>query len=254
MRIVHISDLHHCSLNFVQSWGDAVVDMLGELDAEVVVVTGDLTMDGYPHEYDEAIEYLARLKCEEMLVVPGNHDARNEGFTLFEELFGTRYPRIETDEVVIQGMDSTEPDIDDGHIGRENYRLIRQTGNMDGKVKILAIHHHLIPIPGTGRERHIPVDAGDALNVCVESGLNFVLSGHKHLPWAWKLQGTYFVTAGTATSRRLRGKRYPSFNILDIDGAVATLSEANVARGTVEQRMTICGLDTSPAALASRAS
>ncbi len=250
MRIVHISDLHLCSLNFVESWGDAVVDMLDELHADVVVVTGDLTTDGYPHEYDEAIEYLARLKCGEMLVVPGNHDARNEGFVLFEELFGTRYPRIETGEVVVQGMDSTEPDIDDGHIGRENYRLIRQLGNCDGKVKILAIHHHLIPIPGTGRERHIPVDAGDALNACVESGLHFVLSGHKHLPWVWKLQGTCFVTAGTATTRRLRGKRYPSFNILDINGRVAYLSEANVADRTIENRMTICGLDASVEALA----
>ncbi|MBN1856752.1 MAG: metallophosphoesterase [Dehalococcoidia bacterium] len=242
MKIAHVSDLHFGSLNHIPEWADTVREMLDEMSPDILVITGDLTMDGYEHEFKEASAYMARLKCGKMLVVPGNHDARNEGFTMFEELFGTRFPLVETDEVVIQGIDSTEPDLDAGHIGRENYKLISDAGAVKNKVRILAIHHHLIPIPGTGRERHIPVDAGDALFTVVSSGINFVLSGHKHLPWAWRLQDTYFVTAGTATSRRLRGKRYPSFNVLDIQGDVATLSQVNVSDRSTKAHMVVSNL------------
>jgi len=242
VKIAHVSDLHFGSLNHIPEWADTVREMLDEMSPTILVITGDLTMDGYEHEFKQAEEYLSQLKREKILIVPGNHDARNEGFTMFEELFGTRFPLVETDEVVIQGIDSTEPDLDAGHIGRENYKLIKDAGAAKGKVRILAIHHHLIPIPGTGRERHIPVDAGDALFTVVSSGINFVLSGHKHLSWAWRLQDTYFVTAGTATSRRLRGKRYPSFNVLDIEGDTATLSQVNVSDRSIKAHMVVHNL------------
>lgn len=96
-------------------------------------------------------------------------------------------------------------------------------------MKILALHHHLIPIPGTGRERNIPVDAGDVLKLCTELELNLILSGHKHLPWVWRLENTYLVTAGTATSRRLKGRYYPSFNVLEIEKGKVILKEVDVS-------------------------
>ena len=89
------------------------------------------------------------------------------------------------------------------------------------------MHHHLIPIPGTGRERNIPVDAGDVLQLCNELRVNFVLSGHKHLSWIWKLEETYFITAGTATSRRLKSRSYPSFNIIEIEDKKCVIKEVN---------------------------
>jgi len=130
---------------------------------------------------------------------------------------------------VILGLDSTEPDIDDGHIGREEYDTIRGKLLVKDRMRILALHHHLIPIPGTGRERNIPVDAGDVLKLCTELELNLILSGHKHLPWVWRLENTYLVTAGTATSRRLKGRYYPSFNVLEIEEGKVILKEVNVS-------------------------
>lgn len=113
------------------------------------------------------------------------------------------------------GLDSTEPDVDDGHVGREHYDGIVE--NLSGhRVRILALHHHLIPIPGTGRERQIPVDAGDVLGLCKEASVDLVLSGHKHFPWIWNLDGTFFVTTGTATTRRLKGRSHPAMGMLDI--------------------------------------
>ena len=235
IKIAHISDLHITGPNFVSQWGENVIDILNSEMPEILIITGDLTDDGYVHEYELAKTYIDRIKVKNKIVVPGNHDARNEGYIIFEEIFGTRCPYYENEKVVILGIDSSQPDIDDGHVGRENYGFIREKLSINNKVKILAMHHHLIPIPGTGRERNIPSDAGDVLKICMELGVNFVFSGHKHLPWTWRLENTYFITAGTATSRRLKGRSYPSFNILEIPAIhadkqdkMATLKEVDV--------------------------
>lgn len=239
MKIVHISDLHLSGLEFIPEWGEKVTDLVNSMSPEFLVVTGDLTDDGYIHEYDIAKRYIDRMEVGNMVLVPGNHDARNEGYKLFEEFFETRFPYYENDKVAIVGVDSTEPDIDDGHVGRENYANMREKLTVEGKVKILAMHHHLIPIPGTGRERHIPVDAGDVLQLCTKLGIDFVFSGHKHVSWIWKLENTYLVTAGTATSRRLKGKSYPSFNALEMTEEGVILRELNVLDGGLKETLRI---------------
>jgi 3',5'-cyclic AMP phosphodiesterase CpdA len=229
MRIVQISDLHLSGPNLVDEWAENTLAMVNSLQPDILVVTGDLTDDGYAYEYDAACDYIDRLKTDNLLVVPGNHDVRNEGYKLFEDVFRTRFPQYRDERVVILGIDSTEPDIDDGRIGRGNYGLIRNALSPHKQIKILALHHHLIPIPATGRERNIPIDAGDVLWLCVETGVDVVLCGHKHMPWIWKLESTYFITAGTATTRRLKGRFYPSFYVLEIEGHRVLLREANVA-------------------------
>ncbi len=229
IKIAHVSDLHLTGHNFIKSWSENLQQLLREADPDFLVITGDLTDEGYVYEYEKVAYYLEDLKISPMLVVPGNHDARNEGYRVFEEFFGTRYPFFEDKRVIFLGVDSTEPDIDDGHVGRENYPLIREKlGGNQERFKFLFLHHHLLPIPGTGRERNIPVDAGDVLKICQEVGIDFVLSGHKHLPHVWCLEGAYFVTAGTATSHRLKGFSFPSFNLLMIGEETAELKIVDV--------------------------
>ncbi|GIW46766.1 MAG: hypothetical protein KatS3mg078_0643 [Deltaproteobacteria bacterium] len=235
MKIVHISDLHLTSPTFVPEWEQNVVNTVNSIQPDILVVTGDLTDWGYEYEYRVVSGFFEKIKANRLIVVPGNHDSRNEGYLIFEEIFGTRYPYYEDNEVVILGIDSSEPDIDDGHIGRENYDIIKDRFWAKDKIKILALHHHLIPIPGTGRERHIPVDAGDVLRLCTELEINFIFSGHKHQPWIWKLEKSYFATAGTATTRRLKGRSFPSFNILDISQEKLTLYEVNVAQKSTKE-------------------
>jgi 3',5'-cyclic AMP phosphodiesterase CpdA len=239
MKIAHISDLHLTSSNFVQEWGDNLLGLLDGFKPDICVITGDLTNDGYVHEYEKVEKYLGEIKRGDKIIVPGNHDARNSGYKIFEEMFATRFPFYENDIVAIFGLDSTEPDIDDGHIGRENYQTIRKTLAGNNKLRIMALHHHLIPIPGTGRERNILVDAGEVLKICMDLKLDFVFSGHKHLPWVWKMGNTYFITAGTATSRRLKGRSYPSFNILTITPDQCVLEEVNVSNKISRNILTI---------------
>jgi 3',5'-cyclic AMP phosphodiesterase CpdA len=237
MKIIHISDLHIPSPNFEPVWGNRVIKQINSINPDILVISGDLTMSGYVHEYEMVGEYLKKLKVQNIIVVPGNHDARNEGYKIFEEVFDTRYPMFENEEVVIVGVDSSEPDIDDGRVGREHYHLITEELSMREKITIFLLHHHLIPIPGTGRERDIASDAGDVLELITESKVNFVLSGHKHRPWIWKLEKTHFITAGTATTRRLKGKTYPSFNIIKIEGKKANLLRFNVEDEVVQETL-----------------
>jgi len=230
MKIAHVSDLHLTSTNFVEEWGINLIGLLKDIKPDILLITGDLTNEGYAHEYDIAEQFLGKIKTRAKIIIPGNHDARNSGYKIFEELFKTRFPFLRHKDFAILGLDSTEPDIDEGHIGREHYQSIREKLSDKKLMRIMALHHHIIPIPGTGRERNILVDAGDVLKLCMDLKLDFVLSGHKHLPWIWKMENTYFITAGTATSRRLKGRSYPSFNVLDIDKHQYNILEINVAK------------------------
>ena len=222
-------------------WGEKVLDYVNRSEADLLVVTGDLTHDGYPHEYDVVKEYFDRIEVENVLVVPGNHDSYNEGYVVFEEIFKTRFPVYKNDDLVMVGVDSSEPDIDIGQVGRHYYPIITDnfTGGNRNKIKMLAMHHHLIPIPGTGRERQIPTDAGDILGLLSELGADFVLTGHKHKPWVWKLEDTCFITAGTASTRRLKGRSYPSFNVIEIEPEKTILNRINVIDGSTIRSMVL---------------
>src|SRR5688572_33490580 len=87
-RIAHISDLHCGSPHFQADLLERAIEEINELGPDVTVISGDLTADGFKGEYMEAREYIDRLECEDLIVVPGNHDSRNVGYVHFEELFG----------------------------------------------------------------------------------------------------------------------------------------------------------------------
>ena len=59
-------------------------------------------------------------------------------------------------------------------------------------------------------------DAGDTLEVLQRSKVNLVLSGHKHVPYAWVLEDLFVVDAGTVSSMRLRGHTRPCYNVIEI--------------------------------------
>jgi 3',5'-cyclic-AMP phosphodiesterase len=216
-RIAHFSDLHCGSPYFLPNLADRAIMEINEFGPDVVICSGDLTTFGFQQEYAEAKVYLDRLQCGEVVVVPGNHDSRNVGYIHFEELFGERKGVRHLNGVTIVYIDSTEPDLDHGVIGRGNYPWIEDSFDVPADFRIFVLHHHLLPVPGTGRERNVVYDAGDALEVLQHSGVNLVLSGHKHVPYAWRLENLFVVNAGTVSSLRLRGKTRPCYNLIEIE-------------------------------------
>ncbi len=100
------------------------------------------------------------------MVVPGNHDGHNVGYYHFEDLFGNRESSLTLSvpegEAKVVALDSSEPDLDEGQVSREHYAwLDSDFRGWDRGPKILMIHHHLLDLPGTGRDRNILSDAGD---------------------------------------------------------------------------------------------
>ncbi len=163
------------------------------------------------------------------MVVPGNHDSRNVGYIHFERLFGERFSRfrqafsperaerLRATGFTVVAADSSDPDLNDGHIGRERYPWIREQFDEPDDIKIFMLHHHVVPIPGTGRERNIISDAGDLLATLTRLEIDLVLSGHKHVPFFWGLNGVLVCNSGTAATKRLRGLTPPSWNEIRID-------------------------------------
>jgi Icc protein len=109
--------------------------------------------------------------------------------------------------------------------------------------KIIALHHHIIPVPKTGRERNVLTDAGDILKSLIDGDADIVLSGHKHVPHVWLLEKTAFVTAGTVSSLKLRGKDISSFNTVDIqdDRIEIVLNTADGKCRCLSRHEKVCG-------------
>jgi len=152
----------------------------------------------------------------------GNHDAKNVGYRHFEDFFGARSRaftvRVPEGEAKIVSLDSTKPDLAEGEVGREYYTwLDAQFRVWDKGPKILVVHHHILAVPGTGRDRNNLRDAGDVMAILRELKVDMVLAGHRHVPYVWSISGVRIVHSGTVSSMRVRGAIPPSYNVIEFD-------------------------------------
>ncbi len=242
--VAQLSDLHCGDLRFDHELMANCIEIINGEDPDLVVVAGDLSIDGYREQFEEAKSYVELISCPRKIIIAGNHDCRNVGYIHFEDIFG---PRISTkrfshrgacakglsEKVEVVAVDSNKPDVNDGEVGRHNYGFIEREFSREATFKIFILHHHLVHIPGTGRERNIVWDAGDVMHVLREMQVDVVLSGHKHVPYIWPLARMYLITSGTASTWRTRGRTPPSFNLIEIEGeeiAVDIVSSADGSR------------------------
>jgi Icc protein len=216
--IAHVSDIHVSKVNFLPEKLEACVKEVNEINPDFLVLTGDLTGFGFENEYKSSREYIDQFR-QEKLIIPGNHDARYRGDIYFEKYFGHGNKVMDvSDNLNIIGVDSSVPDLDEGTVGRGKQRWLREELNKipGEKIKVVAIHHHLIPVPMTGRERAVLTDAGDVLRVLVESGADLVLCGHRHTPYAWFMNNIAIITAGSPSTEKVRANIPQSYNLIRI--------------------------------------
>ena len=252
MRFIQISDLHVGGL-FKQDAFDTLVDEINnDLKPDVLIVSGDLTDDGLVFQFEKARDELKKLKCDNIIIFPGNHDYRHTGYLLFKEYFPIAKPdsakvyeykdnnsNENRQTVIVTTIDTARPDRDEGEVGHVQNLWLNKTlkkydknkmqnsndnnkdkGNNENNQikKIVAMHHHLIAIPDTGYTNVVGIsDAGDILRTCLENDVDLVICGHKHRPWLWNLGTMKIAYAGTACSWRYRGVFKDTYNIIDID-------------------------------------
>jgi len=219
--IAQISDVHVGGARYHQELLRTAIDEVNVAEPDLVIVAGDLTDDGYPDQYPLAHEELARIACEHVVCVPGNHDARNVGYVLFEDTFGARDSRLALDlpggKLALVAVDSSKPDLDEGEIGREHYGWIEEGFAGEADLRLFVCHHHLMPIPGTGRERNQVLDAGDVLSLLRQSRVDLMLGGHRHVPYVWPVAGMLLVHSGTVSTLRTRGFPHPAYNLIRVE-------------------------------------
>ena len=221
MLIAQLSDRHLGGARYDEALLGAAIAEVNEASPDLVVIAGDVTDEGYPDQYAAAKAKLESLACANVVVVPGNHDAKHVGYLYFEETFGARDRRLRREldgqDTALVAVDSSKPDIDEGEIGREHYDWIEDAFAGEPALRIFACHHHLMPIPGTGRERNQLLDAGDVLALLRRLGVNLVLGGHRHVPYIWPVAGMLLIHSGTASTMRTRAFPHPAYNLIDVD-------------------------------------
>ncbi|MDP9389762.1 MAG: metallophosphoesterase [Actinomycetota bacterium] len=260
--VAQLSDLHCGSPYFDAALLEAAVRETIAVQPDLVVVGGDLTTDGYAHEFRAAQQHLQPLFDAGLraIVIPGNHDSKNVGYLHFRDTFGVGEGVGKGDSVLhvtggaglsmrVVAIDSSKPDLAEGEVGRERYDWIRQQFAGEADVRTFVLHHHLVPVPGTGRERNTVWDSGDVLSLLCDLGVHLVLSGHKHVPHVWLVNDTLIVNSGTVSSYRLRGYTRPSYNVIEVTPSIirVTLRYPGIGeRVAAELDRTTMRLDTSP--------
>jgi 3',5'-cyclic AMP phosphodiesterase CpdA len=227
LTMLHMSDLHF-GAPYVPHVGEAVVRAAHELNADVIVASGDFTQRAKRAEYEQARAFLDRLPPLPVVVVPGNHDVPL--YRVFERIFSPHalyreYISPDLDIVyrlenaIIVALDSTSPlrAITNGRLDSRQLEFCARAfaDAPDGTARIVVTHHHLAPAPDYEGGQVMP-RAKRAIDSFTDLGVELVLGGHLHrayignsldlYPGRDREHGIIIVQSGTSTSRRGRAR------------------------------------------------
>jgi 3',5'-cyclic AMP phosphodiesterase CpdA len=237
-RLLHLSDVHFGGENVGAA--EAVIAFAIAEAADLILVTGDLTLNGLPREFEAAARWLQRLPTPR-LVTPGNHDTPYWNlllraltpFARYQRYIGTAGgedfdgPTVAARTINTARGAQPRPDWSKGAIDLEQCRLTvcDLAAGAPGALKVVACHHPLVEALDT------PVTGGvhrgeEAARVLARGGADLILTGHVHNPFASPLkfgdEHTYAVGAGTL-STRTRGTP-PGFNCITADAETITVA------------------------------
>lgn len=267
IRIAHLSDLHYDRSRQLRVTLERLVKLVADAGPDLVVVTGDLSADGRADQLDDVREILNRLAGLPLLVVPGNRDlepssgppgesqalpvdsdldfflalepalalgfadeadAETDPTARFVARFGTTEPVVVGDRFVAVGVQST-PKLSSESLGRAARRLRRASG----AIRIFALHHGLLPVPGRKlRDGDLVARSGDVLALLCDLGVDLVLHGHVHRANVWRVadaRGDVVVASAGALVND--GRRDASFLEIAIDDGTIEVDRRSVATG-----------------------
>ena len=229
IRIAHLSDVHFGGEE--PGAVEAAIEAVAAFAPTLTAVTGDLTLNGVPREFQAARAWLDRLP-KPLLVTPGNHDTPYWNLVLRALVPFDRY-RTYIGAPQLAGYDApglaarclnsargAQPRLDwsKGAMALKPLKAI--DWGSSATLKVFGCHHPLMDIAGapvTGG-----VHRGDrAAAILAEAGVDLILTGHVHVPFALALPGAtspcYALGAGTL-SIRTRGTP-ASFSTIVADSA-----------------------------------
>jgi 3',5'-cyclic AMP phosphodiesterase CpdA len=256
LRIVHLSDVHfwRYAFNPVHLLNKRAVGMLGlvvrrarkfrleriravvervrALDADHLLITGDLTTTALPDEFRAAREGLAELLADSdrVTVLPGNHDRYTTGsvrYRAFEEWFGAFSPaapypwlRRLDDGTAILGLDPTRSHLSaTGRLPESQLAAAKAlVSDPSARLRrlIVACHYPVAAPPAYERELHHKRMTNHAAVRDWLSGVgpHLFCCGHVHAAWAFApraVPGQLCLNAGAPLLRDPTGLRPPGF-------------------------------------------
>ena len=164
------------------------IDRLHALDRrpDLVLLTGDLVDEGRPEEYEQVREILRRLVIP-LLVIPGNHDDRDNLRTAFADHAylpprGPLHFCVEDYPVRFIGLDSTVPGLHHGHLDGDALDWLADTLAADATKPTVVMLHHPPFVSGIGfMDEYRYVEGADLRAVIERAGnVELVLCGHVH--------------------------------------------------------------------------
>ncbi len=239
-RIVHISDLHYGRVD--PTLEQPLSDAIHALAPDLLVVSGDLTQRARVGQFEAAAAFLDHLP-KPQLVVPGNHDTPLDNLWVrFASPFG-RYrrhicsdlePVFRDDEMAVVGVNTVNRySWQRGRIGKTRLRrLSARLADDADKLRVAVLHHPLEHGPETGKR--LMRGAEETLAELSACGADVVLSGHLHMASAEPFRAVpdlLFVQAGTVLSTRLRHDEPNTFNQLDHDGELLSVTTWAAQKG-----------------------
>jgi 3',5'-cyclic AMP phosphodiesterase CpdA len=216
LRLAHLSDIHFGCEDAAAC--EAAIHALAAFAPDLVVVTGDLTRNGLPSEFAAAKAWLDRLPSPR-LVTPGNHDTPYWNLPLralapfgrYRRFIGPVSEAVDRAGLAARAMNSARGAQPRLNWSRGAVRLasVRRAGEEliqagPAALKVFACHHPLREVEGERVAGGVRRGAA-ASAILVDAGVDLILTGHLHLPFAYPLPygdgRTYAVGAGTLSVR-----------------------------------------------------
>ena len=191
MRVLHITDTHLFSdennvkaeihyENFINA-----ISYFNEnrkkFNVDRVVTTGDISHDGGILSYELFFKNMDRLSLP-YAVLPGNHDDLGHlDAAMKAAKNAVTVEQLSSASWALFGLNSVVPGEDYGVIRKETLSKLREDliGTACENIAIF-LHHHPIPVGTPLVDVCKLVNADDLLNICHDSPVKFIGTGHAH--------------------------------------------------------------------------
>lgn len=242
--LLHLSDTHFGTEQ--PEVIEALLALAEQVQPEVAVLSGDVTQRARRRQFESARRFMRNLQAQAKLVIPGNHDiplfnlwARWQApYRGFQRAFGADLaPTYDSDRYLVVCVNTTraarhqQGEVSPAQIEAVAQRLLAARPQ---QLRIVVTHQPMAVIRSEDR-RNLLRNHHAAAVAWATAGVDLVLGGHIHLPYACDLrdefaqagppgwEGTrggavrravWAVQAGTAVSSRIREGLPNSVNLI----------------------------------------